>query len=49
MQVKVADTDTDLDILRDDPRFQRLIAEAKKRHGIQRDEAPAPLASTRSA
>jgi len=34
-QVRVADTDTDLDCLRDDPWFQQLLAEAKKRLGIQ--------------
>jgi adenylate cyclase len=33
-QVRVADTDTDLDSLRDDPRFQRMLSDAKKRLGI---------------
>jgi adenylate cyclase len=33
-QVQVADTDTDLDSLRDDPRFQRMLSDAKKRLGI---------------
>jgi adenylate cyclase len=34
-QVRVAETDTDLDLLRDDPRFQAMIERAKKRLGIQ--------------
>jgi adenylate cyclase len=34
-QVRVADTDTDFDHIRDDPRFQKMIAAAKKRHGIE--------------
>jgi adenylate cyclase len=33
-QVRIADTDPDLDSLRDDPRFQRMLAAAKKRLGI---------------
>jgi adenylate cyclase len=33
-QVQVADADTDLDSLRDDPRFQRMLSDAKKRLGI---------------
>jgi adenylate cyclase len=33
-QVAVAATDTDLDALRDDPRFQRMIADAKRQHGM---------------
>jgi adenylate cyclase len=33
-QVQVADTDTDLDSLREDPRFQRMLSDAKKRLGI---------------
>ena len=34
-QVRVADSDTDLDPIRGDPRFQKIIAAAKKRHGIE--------------
>jgi adenylate cyclase len=34
-QVRVADTDTDLDLLRDDPRFGEMMAQAKKRLGIE--------------
>ena len=37
-QVRIADADTDFDHIRDDPRFQKMMAEAKKRHGIE--EAP---------
>ena len=33
-QVRIAEADTDFDGVRDDPRFQRLIADAKKRLGI---------------
>jgi len=40
-QVMVADTDTDFDELRDDPRFQKMIAEAKKRHGIKDEQVAA--------
>jgi adenylate cyclase len=32
--VRVAEIDTDLDSLRDDPRFQKLMADAKKRLGM---------------
>jgi adenylate cyclase len=34
-QVRVADTDTDLDLLRDDPRFDAMMSQAKKRLGIE--------------
>jgi len=40
-QVRIADTDTDLDPIRADPRFQKMIAAAKKRHGIE-DVEPQP-------
>jgi adenylate cyclase len=33
-QVRVAEADTDLDPIRDDPRFQQMLAEAKKRLGM---------------
>jgi adenylate cyclase len=39
-QVRVADSDTDLDSIRDDPRFQKTIVDAKKRLGIG-EEIPA--------
>ncbi|MEO8455736.1 MAG: TIR domain-containing protein [Sphingomicrobium sp.] len=50
-QVRVAETDTDLDLLRDDPRFQRLLDQAKKRLGIRDVAAPAAptAASAKSA
>jgi adenylate cyclase len=33
-QVTVAATDTDFDNIRDDPRFQKMLADAMARHGI---------------
>jgi adenylate cyclase len=33
-QIRVAETDTDFDSIRDDPRFQRMLTDAKKRLGI---------------
>jgi hypothetical protein len=44
--VKVAAADTDLDILRDDPRFQKLLSDAFKRLRI---EQPATSASAAAA
>ena len=35
LQVKIAAADTDLDILRDDPRFQKLLSDAHKRLRIE--------------
>jgi adenylate cyclase len=40
--VRIADTDTDLDSIRDDPRFQKMISSAKKRLGLTETEAPVP-------
>jgi adenylate cyclase len=40
--VRIADTDTDLDSIRDDPRFQKMIASAKKRLGLIEPEATVP-------
>jgi len=34
LQVRIADADTDFDSIRDDPRFQKMISAAKKRHGL---------------
>jgi adenylate cyclase len=41
--VGIADTDTDLDSIRDDPRFQKMLASAKKRLGLV-DPEPVPAA-----
>jgi adenylate cyclase len=47
LQVRVADTDPDLDLIRGDPRFQKLISDAKKRLGLEDEPlaAPAPNAA----
>ena len=43
-QVRIAETDTDLDSLRDDPRFDKILSAARKRLGIA-----APAVATSSA
>ena len=40
-QVTVAATDTDFASIRDDPRFQKMIADAQERHGLTPDAATA--------
>jgi adenylate cyclase len=42
MQLRVAETDPDLDCLREDPRFQRIIARERKRHGIEAEPIAVP-------
>ena len=39
-QVMIADTDTDFDSVRDDPRFQKIMADAKKRLGMEESVLP---------
>ena len=46
-QVRIADADTDFDSIRDDPRFQEIIASAKRRLGLK--EAPAVTSPARRA
>ena len=41
-QIHVAEADTDFDNIRDDPRFAKVIADAKKRLG---KTTPAPVTS----
>jgi adenylate cyclase len=49
-QIRLAETDPDFDSIRDDPRFQKMVAEAKKRLGIAavsaEPAAPATPAAT---
>ena len=40
-QIRIAESDTDFDYIRDDPRFQKIIAEAKSRLGLA-DAIPPP-------
>ena len=41
-QVRITETDTDFDAIRDDPRFQAMIDEAKKRLGMDQAAQPSP-------
>nr|NUR37193.1 TIR domain-containing protein [Sphingomonas sp.] len=43
-QIRIAETDTDFDNIRDDLRFQKILADAKKRLGIE-EEIPATSAA----
>jgi adenylate cyclase len=38
--IRVADADTDLDAIRDDPRFQAMLVQAKQRLGIKIEAEP---------
>ena len=46
-QVRIAETDTDLDCLRDDPRFISLLDKARKRLGMEQPKVEAARALTR--
>jgi adenylate cyclase len=39
-QVRIAESDTDFDCIRDDPRFEKVLKEAKKRLGIEQPMQP---------
>jgi adenylate cyclase len=41
-QVRIAESDTDFDSIRDDPRFQDVIAQARKRLGMDEPAEPRP-------
>ena len=42
LQVRIAASDTDLDCLRGDPRFEKMMNDAMKRVGIQTEAAVTP-------
>jgi adenylate cyclase len=44
-QLKYAETDPDLDSIHDDPRFQKIMRDAKKGPGLRDDSAPAAPAA----
>jgi adenylate cyclase len=41
MQLRTANSDSDFDCLRDDPRFAQIIARERQRHGIAVEDVPA--------
>jgi adenylate cyclase len=41
-KVRAAEADPDFDCLRDDPRFRKIMRDAKKRLGLPDEAAPAP-------
>jgi adenylate cyclase len=45
-QVRIAETDTDFDTIRDDPRFRKMLDDAKKRLGIESAAASNPAPKT---
>ena len=48
-QLMIADADPDFDSIRDDARFQKIIADAKKRHGMGEEltaASPSPLSES---
>lgn len=45
MILKVVETDPDFDCLRDDPRFKKILARERKRHGLAEAEPTVPAAA----
>jgi adenylate cyclase len=45
MVVKLAEADPDFDSLRDNPRFRKLMADARKRNGMEPPEPATPAAT----
>src|SRR5205823_1192246 len=48
-QLKYAETDPDLDRIHDDPRFHKLMRDARKHLGVKEPAAPAAAVAAKSA
>jgi adenylate cyclase len=47
--IGLAESDPDLDSIRDDPRFRKIIADAKERLGIPSRDSATPIEAKRTA